>query len=99
MSRAKAERVDRTPEDPVGALLLTIPEVAAELRLDKRTVYRLLRSGQLPLQVIHIGASPRVRRRDLETYLEHLAADVVDSEAPRMAAADMWARRRRMGST
>jgi excisionase family DNA binding protein len=91
MNRARADRIDRTPEDPVGALLLTIPEVAAELRLDKRSVYRLLRSGQLPLQVIRIGASPRVRRRDLETYLERLATDVADA---RVVAADPWTRRR-----
>jgi excisionase family DNA binding protein len=91
MKHARADRVDTTPEDPVGALLLTIPEVAAELRLDKRTVYRLVRSGQLPLQVIHIGASPRVRRRDLEDYLERLATDMADARAP---TADPWTRRR-----
>ena len=35
-------------------LLLTIPEVADELRVDKRTVYRLLRSGELDLPVIRV---------------------------------------------
>jgi excisionase family DNA binding protein len=93
-SRTKADRVDRTTEDPVGALLLTIPEVAAELRLDKRSVYRLLRSGQLPLPIIHIGASPRVRRRDLEAYLERLATDFADAETPHVAAGELWTRRR-----
>jgi excisionase family DNA binding protein len=57
------------------AMLLTISEVAAELRVDKRTVYRLLRSGELAIAVIRVGSSPRVRRVDLEAHLARLAAD------------------------
>jgi excisionase family DNA binding protein len=84
-------------ETPIGAakLLLTIPEVADELRIDKRTVYRLMRSGELPLQIIHIGQSPRVRRADLEGYLERLVTDAQDGGALRVAAAQLWKRRRR----
>jgi excisionase family DNA binding protein len=83
-------------EGPIGAakLLLTIPEVADELRIDKRTVYRLMRSGELPLQIIHIGQSPRVRRADLEGYLERLVTDAQDARALRVAAA-LWTRHRR----
>ena len=70
----------RSVASPRGstALLLTISEVAAELRVDKRTVYRLLRSGELTVPVIRVGSSPRVRRVDLEANLERLAADQED---------------------
>ena len=67
--------------------LLTIPELADELRVDKRTVYRLLKSGQLPLQIIHIGQSPRVRRVDLKTHLARLASDAADAQEAKVAAA------------
>ena len=85
-----------TPDRDGARLLLTIPELAAELRVDKRTVYRLLKAGKLQLQIVHIGESPRVRRADLEAYLERLAADTADAEAARRAAAArLWERRYR----
>jgi excisionase family DNA binding protein len=76
-------------------LLLTIPELAAELRVVKRTVYRLLKAGQLPLQIVHIGHSPRVRRVDVEAYLERLATDAADAQAAQRAALGVWMRRGR----
>jgi excisionase family DNA binding protein len=79
----------------LAAMLLTIPEVAEELRVDKRTVYRLLRSGRLPLQILRIGESPRVRRVDLEAYLQRLVTDATDADQARRAAAEAWVRRRR----
>jgi excisionase family DNA binding protein len=77
--------------------LLTIPEVAEELRVDKRTIYRLLKAGDLPLQVLRIGQSSRVRRADLEQYLERLAADTAAEtvERRRRAEALKWSRGRR----
>jgi excisionase family DNA binding protein len=75
-------------------MLLTIPEVAKELRVDKRTVYRLLRSGKLPLQIVRVGESPRVRRADLEAHLERLVTDAADAEQVQRAAAELWTRRR-----
>lgn len=77
------------------SLLLTIPQLASELRVDKRTVYRLLRSGKLPLQIIHIGESPRVRRVDVEAYLERLATDAADAGAAWTATAAFLTRRQR----
>ena len=58
-----------TATDP----LLTPSEVATELRVDKRTVLDLLRSGKLPH--IDLGwRTKRVRRSALDQYL-------VDQEA------------------
>jgi excisionase family DNA binding protein len=75
-------------------LLLTIPEVADELPVDKRTVYRLLRSGELDLPVIRVGSSPRVRRLDLEQHLARLAADEEGAAAARRERAALLLRPR-----
>lgn len=37
---------------------LKIPEVAAELRIDRSSAYRLIRSGQLPAVQIGTGPGP-----------------------------------------
>jgi excisionase family DNA binding protein len=66
--------------DPAPRLALTIAEVGQALGVDRGTVYRLLRSGELDVPVIHIGGSSRVRTVDLEAYLERLAAEVRQSQ-------------------
>ncbi len=52
---------------------LTVPEVAAELRIDRATVYRLIRRGQLPTVQIGTGPGPgqilRVRADALERFI------------------------------
>jgi len=59
-----------TATDP----LLTAAEVAAELRIDKRTVYHLLRSGQLPH--INLGfRTKRIKRSALDQYLTDRGVD------------------------
>ena len=91
-----SERQARLTESASSTpLLLTIPEVADELRIDKRTVYRLLRSGQLDLTVIRVGSSPRVRRLDLEQHLARLAADEEEAVAARRERAALLLRPRR----
>ena len=60
---------------PNGPLLLTLTEVAAHLRIDRATVYRLLQRGDLPIPVLRLGRSPRVRVADLEQYLAEMADD------------------------
>jgi excisionase family DNA binding protein len=86
-----------TADDHGARLLLTIPELAAELRVDKRTVYRLLKAGELPLQVLRIGQSPRVRRVDVERYLAQLTerAEAESAERQRQMASLMWGRAKR----
>lgn len=65
----------------MGTHLLTAGEVADELRVSTMTVYRLIRSGDLA--AVRVGRNYRVRRDDLDAYLD---AQVVDPE--QMAALD-----------
>ncbi|HVE46367.1 MAG TPA: helix-turn-helix domain-containing protein [Acidimicrobiales bacterium] len=47
--------------------LLKVREVADAMRVSNMTVYRLIRSGDLPST--RVGRSHRVRQTDLEAYL------------------------------
>jgi excisionase family DNA binding protein len=50
------------------ARFLTVQEVAQMMRVSTMTVYRLIKSGALP--AIRVGKHFRIRRTDLEDYLE-----------------------------
>ncbi len=54
-------------EPPLAHNLLTPTEVLAYLRVNVRTVYRLMRTGELP--AVRVGRQWRVRRADLELWL------------------------------
>lgn len=54
--------------EPGDSPFLTLGEVLRYLRVNARTVYRLIRTGELP--AIRIGRQWRIRRRDLEHWLE-----------------------------
>lgn len=56
--------------------LLTVAEVADLFRVSSMTVYRLIRSGELP--AVRVGRSYRVTQQDLQAYLE---SQVVDPQA------------------
>jgi excisionase family DNA binding protein len=47
--------------------LLTVAEVAAMLRVSNMTVYRLIRSGDLP--AIRVGKNYRIRQAATQRYL------------------------------
>jgi excisionase family DNA binding protein len=47
---------------------LTTEEVLGYLKVNPRTIYRLIRSGELP--AIRIGRQWRFRRSDLDDWLE-----------------------------
>lgn len=47
--------------------LLTVAEVARELRVSTMTVYRLVQAGELP--AFRIGKNYRIKRNDLDAYL------------------------------
>ena len=64
----KAERVKHKLEVAVQPLLLSIPEVAASLRLSRAKVYRLIYYEGLP--VVHFGRSARVSVLALQEWLE-----------------------------
>ena len=53
--------------------LLTAAEVADELRVSTMTVYRLIKGGELP--AVRVGRNYRVRRSDLDQYLESQIVD------------------------
>jgi excisionase family DNA binding protein len=47
--------------------LLTVREVADEIRVSTMTVYRLIKSGDMP--AIRVGKHFRIRESDLSRYL------------------------------
>lgn len=51
-----------------GSDLLSIPEVCQELGMGKSWVYRRLKSGEIPS--IKLGHNIKIKREDLERYLE-----------------------------
>jgi excisionase family DNA binding protein len=51
-------------------LLFTVKEVAAILQISRTTVYELIYAGTLAS--VKIGACRRIRRVDLETYVQDL---------------------------
>ncbi len=55
------------PGTNLGEPLLTVGEVASLMRVSNMTVYRLIKSGQLP--AIRVGKNYRLRRPDVERYL------------------------------
>jgi excisionase family DNA binding protein len=57
---------------PQARLLLSVPEVAAELGCGRDTVYTLMTTGALP-SVTLCGRLRRVRRADLLAYVASLA--------------------------
>ena len=50
-----------------GDRLLTVSEVADVMRVSNMTVYRLIKSGQLP--AVRVGKNYRIRESDVDTYL------------------------------
>ena len=62
--------VDRVFGEP----LLTVGEVAQIMRVSNMTVYRLIKSGQLA--AIRVGKNYRIRRTDVERYLNERAVFV-----------------------
>ena len=67
-----AESIDgesqERPQERRGLDLLSIPELCRELGMGKSWVYRRLRSGEIPS--VKLGRSIKVKRGDLEEYLE-----------------------------
>ena len=58
----------RTAFKRVPSELMTVEQVAAYLQLNKLTVYKFIRSGEL--QALRLGRSFRVRRADVNEFLE-----------------------------
>ena len=56
----------------MSSMTLTVDEVAEQLRVGRTTVYRLLKTGELPS--FCIGRSRRVSAEALHSYVEGLAS-------------------------
>jgi excisionase family DNA binding protein len=52
----------------MGDRLWTVAEVAGHMRVSNMTVYRLIKSGELP--AIRVGKNYRIRGVDLDAYLD-----------------------------
>lgn len=61
-----------------GEKLLTVGEVAGIMRVSNMTVYRLIKSGQLG--AIRVGKNYRIRRSDIDRYLEERSVNVEGAE-------------------
>jgi excisionase family DNA binding protein len=66
MSHSATERYARARPVP----LLTIDETAAYLNIERSTVYRLMRAGELNPSA-RVGKRWRFRLEDLDAYLAH----------------------------
>ena len=53
---------------PSGDKVLTIPEVAAYLKISKSKIYYLVSQKQIPH--LKVGRNVRIRESDLQTWLE-----------------------------
>ena len=60
-----------------GTRLLTVAEVAGAMRVSTMTVYRLIKSGDLPAG--RVGHNYRVRGADVERYLASRSVQVEGS--------------------
>jgi excisionase family DNA binding protein len=68
ITRAEGRRMRGTDgSEGASGALLTVAEVAGILRVSAMTVYRLIRSGDLP--ALRIGKSYRIRQGALDQYL------------------------------
>ena len=54
--------------------LLTVAEVAAAMRVSNMTVYRLIKSGELP--AVRVGKGYRIRSSELQRFLEERSVQV-----------------------
>ena len=58
----------------VTGALLTVAEVAAGMRVSNMTVYRLIKSGELP--AVRVGKGYRIRESELQRFLEERSVQV-----------------------
>ena len=77
------EAASRSQEEQRGVQLISIPQLCQELGMGKSWVYRRLRSGEIPS--VRLGRTIKVRRAELEEYLEkhHFPAQASPSSAGR----------------
>lgn len=65
--KAIRQPLNRESEASPSRLVLTVPEVAAELQIPASTVYDLIRRGEIPS--VRVGKRIRVPKRRLEQWV------------------------------
>jgi excisionase family DNA binding protein len=65
--RRTAAADHRRPQPGGIGPVLTVAEVAGALRVSSMTVYRLIKSGELP--ALRVGKNIRIRTSDLDAFL------------------------------
>ena len=71
----------------MDTLLVSIPDAAAQLAISRSKAYQLVAAGELP--VLRIGRSARIRREDLEAWVQNK----LETPSPRALLAqlgDRW---------
>ncbi len=63
----RASLEDQAVTEKISNKLLTVNEVAGILRVSNMTVYRLVKSGQIP--AIRVGKNYRIKESDVNKYL------------------------------
>ena len=71
-------RLQQEEQQRASVQLLSIPQVCQELGMGKSWLYRRLRSGEIPS--IRLGRSIKVRRDELEEYLQRRRYPAVQEE-------------------
>ena len=77
----RSQKEQRSEEEQRGSELLSISEVCQEIGMRKSWVHRRIKSGEIPS--IRLGHNFKVKRSDLEEYLErqrYQAPSSVDPE-------------------
>ena len=70
---------DAPPQDLMASgPLLSRQEAADALNVSKATIYRLVRSGELP--AFRVGAQIRLAQTDIENYLRQLPTPLPEEE-------------------
>ena len=65
-----AEAPDRLPPEPEARVVLTVDELAALLRCNRKTVYAAINRGEIP-GVRRLGGAIRIHRDTVLTWLGH----------------------------
>lgn len=65
-----AEEHDRLPPEPGARVVLTVDELAALLRCNRKTVYAAINRGEIP-GVRRLGGAIRIHRDTVLTWLGH----------------------------
>lgn len=63
-----------TKTDSTQSELLTVIETCAALNIGRTKLYKLMKTGQLPVRAVRVGDVWRFSRRDVERYCHGEAA-------------------------